>query len=421
MKKIWGFVPALVLCLSGLFAFIPSVANAAGCPSGLTYNKWLGVAGGGDGTHWNDNLNWETTFAPGAGANIVFDNTLFGLNQSLVNDIVGLDVNSITFCGTSSHIFTITGNGISVDNGIVDDTGNGNVPKVNIDVTLTQDQTFSTDNNSVSPTNIYSGLQFGDNSISPSLNLGSHHLTISSGSIPGSTEVLLFDNLTGTGSITVNSDALAMPHFLSDNSTYSGAYTFNSSIFAIAPISDNSLLKNIGSGPININNGSSLWVESSMANSLTFVNNITIAGNGASTFNSILGITGNMGALNSCNLDANIKCGSGSIIFSGLVTLTGNSTASSNFGSGNPIEAVRTVTYTLTGRYVTNCFTLTAVPGFNVSIVNNAVTTNNCPPAAPNTGFGRQLTKPGPTLAIYIISALAIPTLAIVSRSLRKQ
>src|SRR5262245_3622607 len=60
--------------------------------------------GEGDGEHWSDGLNWIPRSAPESGDDLVIEKPSEFTSTSMVNDLVGLSIHSMSFSGLS--VFT---------------------------------------------------------------------------------------------------------------------------------------------------------------------------------------------------------------------------------------------------------------------------------------------------------------------------
>src|SRR5215469_6583916 len=125
-RTIRGFVFAEVLTLFSLIW--------VAMPAQATVRIWNGATN----PYWSEPSNWSPSGAPQNGDDLVFVDG--AAHQVNLNDQVGLQINSITFNGTTSS-YTLTGNAIGLFNGISCQLP-GALANFNISVTLLQDQTF---------------------------------------------------------------------------------------------------------------------------------------------------------------------------------------------------------------------------------------------------------------------------------------
>lgn len=140
LKRVTSGFSALVLSLTSLFVFAPAIASAA--VDVCTWNGSVSLV-------WSNADNWDcatdTTSAPGAGDSLVFNNTGLLLSaMTLDNDIVGGSFANITFEGTGSNGFTVTGNAFALTGAISITTENG-YATFTAPVALSGDKTLSLD------------------------------------------------------------------------------------------------------------------------------------------------------------------------------------------------------------------------------------------------------------------------------------
>ena len=139
LRKIRFTAPALVLGLSSLLIFmVPSIASAA-APYTCT---WTGTGGN---SNFSTAANWSgcNSAAPVAtdNDNLVFDNTSLSANATVNNDITNLSVGTITFSGSTSNEYTLTGNALTVTNGVTNTSSAQNYFELLL--TVSGNQTFS--------------------------------------------------------------------------------------------------------------------------------------------------------------------------------------------------------------------------------------------------------------------------------------
>ena len=297
IRKFASLGAALVVSLSSLFAinFGTALATANNC-------TWTGATN----DNFNTSTNWSNcnSTAPQTGDNLIFDNTSLSSVATLNNDITSLSVGSIDFTGNNStYSFELTGNAMTVNSGISDNTTSFGSPEISLNVTLGADQTF-TSNNFL----IFSG----GNSIS----LGGHALTLA-GASDGTMEMV--GTISGAGSIIDNvADHVALD---GDNSTFTGNITINSGVLFVAgPPS-----LGAGSGTTTVTTGAAVYIDTNA--DTTVGENFNLSGNGLND-----GYTGTLNAGYSGNytttLTGNITLGS-NIVYAGTdnAKLTGNLTA----------------------------------------------------------------------------------------------
>ena len=144
LKRFGALSSALVLSISSLFIIaLPGAVHALGVTL-----YWCNPAGG----DFNTAANWNTASdcssgtqeVPAVGDDLIFDNTNLTATAAINNDITGLDIDSITFQGTNSsgYGFTITGDAMSLDNGITE-SSSSTVDEIGLDLTLTASQAFT--------------------------------------------------------------------------------------------------------------------------------------------------------------------------------------------------------------------------------------------------------------------------------------
>src|SRR6187431_1579524 len=108
MKRMKAFVAALLLSVSSLMMLNVSQVLAATC-------TWTGASS----DNFNTAGNWSNcgSGVPQTGDNITFDNTSLSADKTLNNNITSLSVATITFSGTGSYTFKLSGNGITTTAG----------------------------------------------------------------------------------------------------------------------------------------------------------------------------------------------------------------------------------------------------------------------------------------------------------------
>ncbi|MCP4878881.1 MAG: hypothetical protein GY896_25795, partial [Gammaproteobacteria bacterium] len=143
---------------------------------------------------WSESGNWHTGTAPVDGDVLIFPNGV--ANQTNTNDIIGLDLESVSIGDNASY--DISGNAITITGGIT--SGGGGSPKIwNVPITLAASQTFIVD---------------GHLTLANSIELNGHTLTFDGGrsSISGSLE--------GSGTFIITNGSIN----LTGISTFSGQF-----------------------------------------------------------------------------------------------------------------------------------------------------------------------------------------------------
>jgi len=210
MKRIRLFTSALVLGVSSLLPILaPAVVHAV-----ANNCTWTGASS----NNFNTAGNWSgcNSTVPQTGDNLIFPNTGISSDTTLTNNITSLSVGSITFNGTGSDKFIISGNAITVASGIVATK----FAQINTDLTLGADQSITG-----------AGLFYGDaNTTSPVINLNGHNLTLGSGS---DTPTIYVDgSLSGTGNVNVLDGVATV--WSNDNSAWTGALSVASGASVIS-------------------------------------------------------------------------------------------------------------------------------------------------------------------------------------------
>lgn len=316
---------------------------------------WIGSATGS----WNTSSNWSGCGGgvPQNGDSLVFDST--GLTSIHVNNnISNLQLNNISFQGTSIYSFYISGNAISLSGGITDNAHAG--AELGMDITLTADQTFS------SHALLY---LTGSN-----LYMGSYNLDAVA---TGGGRVDFYSSITGTGTLTFSNDG-DMNFIDNDNPNFSGPINITQGTLVINAAQTNPL----GSGHVTITDGATLQESIDSNGSYTISNPITMAGNGAGFWSA--------GALVVYGYSA-----FGAVDFTGPITLTGDATVgvtSANAsisgavsGCGFTISRASGTSGTLSGNLAGSCTT----PSSGNTGGTNDPQTNNASVSAPDTGFGQ--------------------------------
>ena len=317
IKKLLIINVALVLSFVALLGLIHVPKVDATAPYTCTWT------GGGGNTNFSTAGNWSNcnAAAPGTGDNLIFDNTNLTANQTLNDDISGLAVGNITFQGSSlNYQYTITGDAISLSGGIAQTSYSE--PVIDNSLTLTANQSFTGN-----------GLTFGDNSHSPTLNVGSYTLTIGSSSSSG---YLSLDggSIAGNGAIVVvagSGNFAALYSVLGGSSSgWTGTLT-----------AEGSAAINIGSGVlqntsnISISGGASLCLANFNGNN--FAPNLVVGGTDAIEASTCSGGGGggvaSYSATNSVNLTGSLTLTANTTVnTSGTVTISGPLTGNYSIG-----------------------------------------------------------------------------------------
>jgi hypothetical protein len=317
--KLKRFVAAFssgILAFSSLLTLaVPSVVHAAAqtCTwTGATDNKFSTAT------------NWSGcgSAAPTNGDNLVFNNTSLSAEADLNNDITNLSTGTVTFSGTQSFGFKISGNAFTLAGNITNSSAGQAM--LDADVSLGADV-------AVSLTSTYAEVIFGDynGTTAHTLNTQGHNLSYSgTGAGCGLYNV---SKLTGTGNVVVNLSSKKAVMFVNDSSTFTGGVTVDSGIFATGGLGS--------STGITVNDGGSLGFMP--AQDATFNFPITLNGNGASANYATLMAAGDFSG-----------CGGGSN--SGNVTLAGPVTLNSDVTYGGSENTVVTGTFNANGHKVTN-------------------------------------------------------------------
>jgi hypothetical protein len=267
---------------------------------------------------------------PQAGDNLVFTNTSLGADTTLANNITSLSVGTITFQGTGSHNFTLTGNAITVAGGI----STTSFPTIDLNLTLGANQAITG-----------LGLFFGDTSTTPVLALGGRTLTIGTGSdLP---TVYMYGTLSGSGTVAVQTSASVS--LLGNNSAWSGNVTVANSGVVQAYVAGS-----LGNASNTVTVASGGNVSFCGLNGATIAQNITVGGTDA--LNAAQSCGGGGGSASQAN-----------VTLSGTVTLSANTTV---YAAG-----AMTVTGPLSGG-----FTIALASGQPGSLViNSSNNTSNTP------------------------------------------
>ena len=251
IKRLLSLVSALVLGFSSLLTIaLPSIASAA-APYTCT---WTGAGGN---NNFSTAANWSgcNSNSPVAtdGDNLIFDVTSLGANTTLNNDILSLAVGSLTFQGTNSNYyrFTVTGNGITLNNGIA---SNGTT-NWDTDITLGANQTFNA-NSSTLP--LYIGNVLYSSLTTSTINLAGHTLTLTNngsqvcGNGDMGAGIEIGDQFSGSGTITSTSGSLVA--FDQDSTGFTGNINVQSGQLVL----NSAQAYGSGAGTLTVSNGASL-------------------------------------------------------------------------------------------------------------------------------------------------------------------
>ncbi len=338
MKKILSVISSLVLSVTSLAVLAPSIAHAA-APYTCT---WTGATN----SNFNTAGNWSGCNSaapqPGDGDNLVFDNTSLGADASLNNDITSLTVGSITFQGSGSHTFTLSGNGLTIASGITD---NGSFfPTIKLALTLSASQTFG---------GSY-GYTFGDSGTPSTINLNGHNLTI------GAVTAYMYDALTGTGNLTVQNGGGVYLYEASSGWTGGTTITSGAQVYAYSGSSFGT-----SSSTVTASNGGLFFCG---LNGATVAQALSIGGGTSSL--------GAIGAYIDCNQSSNAAASVANVTLSGAVTLTSNTT----------VDAAGTLT--ITGP-LSGSFTIVPITGMTGTL---AISSSNNTSLTPNGSAGAAAT-----------------------------
>jgi hypothetical protein len=357
-KKVYGL-------LATVFSFgLTVLAAPAVSAAGLTCT-WTG---GGADNNFSTTANWSgcSGAAPTNGDNLVFPVTASRLAP--VNDISSLNAVSITFNGTGSAGYNITGNALTLSGDLTDNSSGafGNHPG---SLVLGTDAVFS-------GTHVPGG---GAPLIMASLNLSTHNLSVDGIALS------FVGALSGSGDLTLTNSGSVL---LSTASAYSGAVTIGSgSRLTVGSTA-------LGTGPITVQNGGNLWFEGSGSSDFTMNNDLTLAGTGISS-GGALTLSGTTGTLTLAN-----------------VILTANATAAPGTGK-IVVDALTANSFSLTKSGATG--TLTINNSTDGSAAGAAGDSDAATPKAPDTGFGLVLNNP---LVVFVTTTGAALMLVLVARKL---
>ncbi len=348
---------ALLLTLASLFTFGFS-ENGHALGNNLYWCEFSSNSSFNIATNWNtaSDCSSGTNRVPANADNLIFDNSAINSPLNITNNISNLDLNSIVFQGSGNAGYSLSGNNISLDNG-VSDSGSGAISNtILLNMSLTGDQAFN------------NGLSNDTLNFAGSVALGAHNLLVTG----NSTRTLTLAGLTGSGNLTFNgppSGSVASYRDSSSNPSFSGPLVINSG----AAVQDQSgTLNGYGSGQITVNSGGSYYIfSSSLAATLT--NSLVLSGSGD-------GVT-NFGALISCLGPSSCTSSNSVLTLSGDLTLNGNTkVVNGAYSSGGPVPT-SSATFDFTGNYFPNAFSLTALANSNTIV-------NLPPPSGSSSGSG---------------------------------
>jgi fibronectin-binding autotransporter adhesin len=177
---------------------------------------------GASNNNFNTAGNWSGcgSTVPNGGDNLVFPQSAISADTTLTNDISSLSAGTITFSGTVSHTYTITGNAITVNGNITDSGYN----IFDVDITLGADVTVD-ESAAVSGTSLG---KFGGTVRTITTN--GHALTISG--IGGQCGVSIYAKLAGSGNVAVNLPNGGV-NLYTDASSYTGAVSATAGILGV--------------------------------------------------------------------------------------------------------------------------------------------------------------------------------------------
>ncbi len=178
---------------------------SGGVARAATTRTWLG----GTDANWSTPANWSPPGPPVDGDSLVFPTTAG--TKATNNDVVDLDLGSIEFAGSG---YTISGDGLTVDNAISTDQGVGAV--VSVPVTLGGAMTINAARFSV--------LTFDATPLS--INLDGHNLTVQ-----GDGQVNVEGDITGTANLSVLGPGALV---LSGVTTYTGSTTVDGGTLSLS-------------------------------------------------------------------------------------------------------------------------------------------------------------------------------------------
>jgi hypothetical protein len=141
--------------------------------------------GNGTNNNWTNDDNWAGLGGVGADDDLVFPPT--AARKANHNDFVNTNFHSLNFNGPD---YVITGNQVTLTNGILNNPGGGTSAIFNPDITLGANQFFINQTNDPAPLT-FNGI----------VNLNFHTLTIAAGGTSGDDRILMNGLITGTGTL----------------------------------------------------------------------------------------------------------------------------------------------------------------------------------------------------------------------------
>ena len=362
VKKQLRIFAASFVAISSLLglAATPLVAAAPGSDT----CTWTDA---GNTDAWSEVANWSncSSGAPVTGDSLIFDNSSLSSEKSVMNDIPGLALNTITFSGSTTNGFVVAGEAFSLSGGIANTVASSGYSSIDTDgLTLTANQTLK------------------KTYVNAPLNFGAFTITLNESGLGGV--------LTGNGTLQLN--AASSIYAIEANPALTGTINVESS----ASVSVNLPEATLGTASLVIKDGGTLNISAYDEN-VTFPNNVTIIGDGQDDGvisaclaqpDPVSSGGGGMGAF-TCTMTA-----PGKLTLTGKVTLSGNA----KLAGGLPNSAqTQMTTFILAGEFVSNNFTLTAVDGSKTTIQVGATSTSA---KAPVTGMSVITANPIQTLAV---------------------
>jgi len=356
-----------------------TTTNTSKVSGEISTNIWTGK---GNNYNWNDTANWSLG-VPTNGQILEIDvtNVTQPTNQygptsfAFQDNLLGLVINKLLIYGEVDSInFSVTGDPLSITNGIVDSItqtpGTGDaIPRVEFDNTLNLNgsQTIQTTADNM--------LTLLNSSNRTDINIGNATLAFDTS---GSSQIDINGPISGTGeilfpnsSITPNSGVL----FENTSPNFNGTVSVgNGDIISVnyADTSNSSSLTAFGNSNIDVMNGGAISVVSTNTNSFTISNNISMGGNGVQAQTPNSGYTGAIGVCLSTSDDG---CDGGvKVNLTGKLTLSGNTELGAfyvvdggSYGGTGSITSGNSVTYDIAQPIAGN-YSVTSVPNSYVLI-----------------------------------------------------
>jgi autotransporter-associated beta strand protein len=135
---------ALWLAAAGLVAV--AAALLAPAPALADTKTWTGLSG--TDSNWLSGNNWNGGNPPSSGDDLVFPGGAPRADTSFNNFFPGTSFNSITFSGSGAG-YTINGNRITLAGGITSSSSGAHSDTLNLNLSLSADQTFAVTNGGV--------------------------------------------------------------------------------------------------------------------------------------------------------------------------------------------------------------------------------------------------------------------------------